>query len=126
MFAGASFDSYADAHEVAVLHSRFLSPSDMPENNTFSIEDIERSLNSLKSGKAPGINKISKEIRHDQFLNVLKTLKPTPSTFRSFQSTNHVLRTVEINKTCLNAFDDKRYILQDGVGTLSYGHFRAL
>ena len=28
--------------------------------------------------------------------------------------------------TCLNAFDDKRYILQDGVGTLSYGHFRAL
>ena len=60
------------------------------------------------------------------FLNVLKTLKPTPSTFRSFQSTNHVLRTVEINKTCLNAFDDKRYILQDGVGTLSYGHFRAL
>jgi len=73
-----------------------------------------------------GIKKsyVKKKVRHDQFLNVLKTLKPTPSTFCSFQSTNHVLRTVEINKTCLNAFDDKRYILRDGVGTLAYGHYR--
>ena len=78
--------------------------------------------------RAKGIKKsyVKTKVRHDQFLNVLKTLKPTPSTFRSFQSVNHVLRTVEINKTCLNAFDDKRYILQDGIGTLSYGHFRAL
>jgi len=76
--------------------------------------------------RAKGIKKsyVKKKVRHDQFLNVLKTLKPTPSTFRSFQSVNHVLRTVEINKTCLNAFDDKRYILNDGVGTLAYGHFR--
>jgi len=76
--------------------------------------------------RAKGIKKsyVKKKVRHDQFLNVLKTLKPTPSTFRSFQSVNHVLRTVEINKTCLNAFDDKRYILSDGVGTLAYGHFR--
>jgi len=57
-------------------------------------------------------------------MNVLKSLKRTPSTFRSFLSVNHVLRTVEINKTCLNAFDDKRYILNDGVGTLAYGHYR--
>ena len=76
--------------------------------------------------RAKGIKKsyVKKKVRHDQFLNVLKTLKPTPSTFRSFRSVNHVLRTVEINKTCLNAFDDKRYILNDGVGTLAYGHFR--
>jgi len=76
--------------------------------------------------RAKGIKKsyVKKKVRHDQFLNVLKTLKPTPSTFRSFQSVNHVLRTVEINKTCQNAFDDKRYILNDGVGTLAYGHYR--
>ena len=75
---------------------------------------------------AKGIKRssVKKKVRHDQFLSVLETLKPTPSAFRSFQSTNHVLRTVEINKTCLNAFDDKRYILEDGVKTLAYGHFR--
>jgi len=76
--------------------------------------------------RAKGIKKsyVKKKVRHYQFLNVLKTLKPTASTFRSFQSVNHVLRTVETNKTCLNAFDDKRYILNDGVGTLVYGHYR--
>jgi len=66
---------------------------------------------------------VKKKVRHEQFLAVLKTLKSTPSTFRTSQSKNHVLRTVEINKTCLNAFDDKRYILENGVGTLAYGHF---
>jgi len=30
--------------------------------------------------------------------------------------------TVEVTKTCLNAFDDKRYILSDGMRTLAYGH----
>jgi len=74
---------------------------------------------------AKGIKKsyVKKKVRHDQFLAILKTFKSTPSTFRAFQSKNHVLRTVEINKTCLNAFDDKRYILENGVGTLAYGHF---
>jgi len=75
--------------------------------------------------RAKGIKKsyVKKKVRHDQFLVVLKTLTSTPSTFRTFQSKNHVLRTVEINKTCLNAFDNKRYILEDDVGTLAYGHF---
>jgi len=45
------------------------------------------------------------------------------STFRTFRSTNHVVSTVEITKLCLCAFDDKRYILDDGVHMLAYGHF---
>jgi len=65
---------------------------------------------------------IKRKVRHAQFLNVLQSLKPTSSTFQTFLSSNHVLRTVEINKACLNAFDDKRYILDDGVTTLAYGH----
>ena len=40
-----------------------------------------------------------------------------------FRSTNHVLQTVEMTKLCLCAFDDKRYILDDGVHTLAYGHY---
>jgi len=74
--------------------------------------------------RVKGIKKsyIKRKVRHEQFVNVLKSLKPTPSTFRTFLSSNHVLRTVEITKACLNAFDDKRYILDDGVTTLAYGH----
>ena len=73
---------------------------------------------------AKGIKKsyLKKHVRHEQFLDVLKSHKSTSSTFRTFRSVNHVLQTVEIKKRCLNAFDDKRYILEDGVSTLVYGH----
>ena len=34
----------------------------------------------------------------------------------------HKLETVEYNKVTLCAYDDKRYVLNDGVSTFSYGH----
>jgi len=71
--------------------------------------------------RAKGIKKsyIKKHVRHQQVLNVLQTKQIIKSHFRS---QNHTVQTIEITKTCLNAFDDKRYILDDGVGTLAYGH----
>ena len=32
------------------------------------------------------------------------------------------MHTFSIDKTSLSAFDDKRYILSDGIHTLAYGH----
>jgi len=81
--------------------------------------------------KAKGIQNhfVSKHVRHEQFLNVLrKTTAHTKATFRTFRSTNHVQFGqfhgvyMELTKLCLSAFDDKRYILDDGVCTLAYGH----
>ena len=75
--------------------------------------------------KAKGIQKhfVKKHVRHEQFLDVLRNAtKKTNAKFRIFRSTNHVLHTVEMNKLCMCAFDDKRYILDDGVHTLAYGH----
>jgi len=43
--------------------------------------------------------------------------------FHIFRSTNHVINTVEMTKLCLCAFDDKRYILDNGIHTLAYGHY---
>ena len=37
------------------------------------------------------------------------------------KSKNHIT-TYEKNKISLSAFDDKRYILHDGINTLPYGH----
>ena len=74
--------------------------------------------------RVKGIKKsyVKKHVRHEQFLKVLHAQKPTMSKFRNFRSKNHHLETVEISKTCLNAFDDKRFILEDGISTLAYGH----
>ena len=43
----------------------------------------------------------------------------TVAKFNTFKSTNHVLNTVQMTKLCLNAFDDKRFILEDGSNTLT-------
>jgi len=74
--------------------------------------------------RAKGIKKayVRKNVRHTHFLNVLRTQQSTTSEFCKFQSTNHVIQTVKVTKKCLDAFDDKRYILEDGVTTLVYGH----
>ena len=39
------------------------------------------------------------------------------------RSEKHKLYTVTQNKTSLSAYDDKRYILDDGISTLPYGHY---
>ena len=68
---------------------------------------------------------VEKNFRHRDCLTVLKREKPsTMAQFSTFKSTNHVLNTVQMSKLCLNAFDDKRFILEDGINTLPYGHRR--
>ena len=37
-------------------------------------------------------------------------------------SEKHSVGTYDINKISLSCFDDKRYVLDDGVNTLAYGH----
>jgi len=66
---------------------------------------------------------VKKHVRHECFLDVLKnTAKTTTAKFRTFVSSNQTVRTVEITKVCLSAMDDKRYVLDDGLHTLAYGH----
>jgi hypothetical protein len=74
--------------------------------------------------KAKGIKKqyVRKNMRHEHFIRVLHSQAVTTCTFKAFRSRNHKLQTVEITKRCLDAFDDKRFILNDGVHTLAYGH----
>jgi len=76
--------------------------------------------------KAKGIQKhyVRKKVRHEQYVEVLRNVRrKTTCKFRAFRSTNHVVNTVQIAKLCLCAFDDKRYILDDGVHTLAYRHY---
>jgi len=64
-----------------------------------------------------------KHVRHQNFLDVIRNPElNTDATFRLFKSKNHEVHTVEMNKVRLLAFDDKRYILTDGVTSLEYGH----
>jgi hypothetical protein len=46
------------------------------------------------------------------------------SSMNQIRTYNHQLYSITINKLGFNPFDDKRYILDDGISSLDYGHWR--
>ena len=58
----------------------------------------------------------------DKFKDVSFDEKIIRHKMKRFQSKNHKLRTYEIDKISLSCFDDKRYVLDDGIRTLDYFH----
>ena len=61
-------------------------------------------------------------IEFQEFYNTLFKKKILRHTMRGIKSKNHNLGTYETNKRSLSCFDDKRYILKNGINTLAYGH----
>ena len=70
-----------------------------------------------KLQKAKGVNK---KIRHKEFDDVLFNEKMIRHNMKRIQSKLHRIRSYDICKISLSCFDDKRYVLDDGVNTLPY------
>jgi len=76
---------------------------------------------------AKGIPKayVRKNIRHKRFFAALKSkTKDDTARLQCFRTKHHVLRTIRMEKVCLNSWDDKRYIREDGISTFAHGHVR--
>ena len=58
----------------------------------------------------------------DKFKDVLFNEKIVRHKMKRIQSKKHKLGTYEIDKISLSCFDDKRYVLDDGIRTLAYFH----
>ena len=58
----------------------------------------------------------------DKFEDVLFNKKIIRQKMKRIQSKKYKLGTYEIDKISLSCFDDKRYVLDDGIYTLSYFH----
>ena len=43
---------------------------------------------------------------------------------KTIRSDKHEIGSYNLNKVSLSCFDDKRYILDDGISSLAYGHYR--
>jgi len=73
---------------------------------------------------AKGIKRsfVQHHVKHEMYLHTLKSKTITKAKFRTFRSDKHNVHTIELTKACLSAFDDKRFILPDGISTLAYGH----
>ena len=79
-----------------------------------------------KGGKtAKGIKKniIKNKIKHKEYKNVLLENKQIHHTMKTIRSSNHQLGSYELNKVSLSCFDDKRYIVNNGINSFAYGHY---
>ena len=62
------------------------------------------------------------DIKYDEFKDTHSNKKVIRHNMRGIQSKHQEIYTYESNKTSLSDFEDKRYILDDGINTLPYGH----
>ena len=74
--------------------------------------------------RAKGIQKavVKKNISHEDYRNTILNNNTKVVTTHSIRSYNHQLFTILQRKNALSAFDDKRFILEDGITTLPHGH----
>ena len=74
--------------------------------------------------KAKGVKKsvVKREIKHVDYVTCLFNKAPQKHSMTQIRSVNHQLQMVKLTKTSLSPYDDKRYILEDGISTLAHGH----
>ena len=79
----------------------------------------------LISSDAKEINKakgVNLKPRHKECVDVLFNKKVARHKIKRIQSKLHRIGTYELNKISLSCFGDKRYVLNDGINTLTYYH----
>ena len=85
------------------------------KSKMYSIRDVNNHEKSVYNGH-------NSDIKYDEFKDTHSNKKVIRHNMSGIKSINHTLVTYESNKISLSAFDDKRYILDDGINTLPYGH----
>ena len=78
-----------------------------------------KNIDGKESNTAKGVN-IATEF--NEFKDTLLNKKVLRHKMRRIQSKKHKLGTYEINKISLSCFDDKRFVLNEGIHTLAYFH----
>ena len=80
--------------------------------------------NNEEKKRAKGISKavVKKNINHDDYKNTLFNGVLMRHEMLGFRSKLHDVYTVRTDKISLSAFDDKRYVCDDGISTYAYGH----
>jgi hypothetical protein len=86
----------------------------------YSILDVDNA----EKKTAKGISyRTTAKLRHAEYLSALKEEKQSTVTMQQIRSYNHEIYSIQLTKTGLSPYDDKRYVLDDKVSTLAYGHY---
>ena len=81
----------------------------------YSIRTVDRNEKSIHKGH-------NSFIGYDEYEDTRTNKKVINNQMCRIKPKNHERFTYEINKRSLHDFDDKIYVLEDGINTLPYGH----
>ena len=142
-----------NVYEIVKNNSEFFDTFDYPENNVYKIERKNNKILGKFKDEAKGsiitkfvglrskmyawrtrakIKKILKGIKRsvvsnkitfENYESALFDKKIFNCTQNSIRSKLHRVYSVKEKKDTLNPYDEKRYILQDNINTLSWGHY---
>ena len=75
---------------------------------------------------AKGVSKavIKNKLRHELYRQCLFERQTQTESMNLFRTDKHQIYTVTLNKTTMSAYEDKRFLLSDGIHSYAYGHWR--
>ena len=78
-----------------------------------------KNIDGKESNTAKGVNIATK---FNEFKDTLFNKKVVRHKIKRIQSKKHKIGTYEVNRISLSCFDDKGFVLDDGIRTLTYFH----
>ena len=79
-----------------------------------------------KTAKGIKKNVIENDLKFNNYKETLFNNNQMHHKMKTIRSQNHQIKSYEINKVSLSSYDDKRYILDDGIHSYAYGHYAIL
>ena len=86
-------------------------------------ENKERQNEKAKGEKK---NVVKKNISDEDYVDCLFEKRKFMHIMQSIGSLKHQIYTIKQNKVSFSLYNDKRYLLDDGVSSMPYGHFSLL
>ena len=91
----------------------------------YSFEYLDENGAVQAKNTAKGVQKVMKSrLKFDDYMECLQSMRSKTISMNAIRSDKHKLFTYNVNKIGLSAFDDKRFICDDGVATFDHGHWR--
>ena len=77
----------------------------------------------IKKAKGIRTNVVENQIKHEDYLYVLNNNITMHHQMNTIRSELHQINSYHLNKVSLSTYDDKRYLLDDGITSYAYGHY---
>lgn len=90
----------------------------------YSVLDFHQNEKNVAKG-VPRVA-IKKQLKHEEYKKCLFNQEQKSTQSCTIRSDKHQLFTRKISKLSLTPYDNKRYILEDGVSTFAYGHHKIM